>query len=621
MERREYYDDKTGRLRLEISALQRRDSLFLAAQLLTFALFAVCGFMVFFSQFRAVCAVLSLLSLAAYLLVRTADRRTSDRIAAREALLRTYENELCYLRGDFSVFADGTPFVDAFHPYTFDLDIFGRDSLFNRIDRTVTAGGRERLAAMLATLPTDGSRATLDGIARRAEALRELAEHEEWMAEFKSLGNDRNGRIGVIPTAEMPVAVRTLARTDLGVAARSPLLKGAALLSVAVFIALTVAAVLTPLSATYAVLWCCLQFVVTAAIAARHLREAAVAVDKLHGSFAALVRLMEHLHEVEFRAAVNVDIKNTLFADDDSALSAFRSLSKILDAMDRRGNGLWLFLSDACTVNGIFLLRRLRRWNVLHINKVHGWVDALSLMDALVSMATFRFNEPEATTATVNAADAVVYEARNLYHPFVGCRAVKNDFSVADRNFYIITGANMAGKSTFLRAVGINYVLALNGMPVFADSLEVSVFNLFTNMRTTDDLTRGISYFNAELLRLKQLMQSCRASRRHSLIILDEILKGTNSLDKLNGSVYFLESIAAMPVSGIIATHDLELSKLAERSPERFHNWCFEIELGSKITYSYRITQGVARNQNATYLLRGIIGEVLGTQERGGAAS
>lgn len=167
----------------------------------------------------------------------------------------------------------------------------------------------------------------------------------------------------------------------------------------------------------------------------------------------------------------------------------------------------------------------------------------------------------------------------------------------------------MAGKSTFLRSIGVNYILALCGMPVFASSFKVSVFSLFTSMRTTDDLTHGISYFNAELLRLKQLIDHCKQST-HTLIILDEILKGTNSLDKLNGSRLFLQEISKLPVTGVIATHDLELSKMEDEDPKHFHNYCFEIKLEDKITYSYKITAGVARNQNATYLLKNIISNI-----------
>jgi DNA mismatch repair ATPase MutS len=210
-----------------------------------------------------------------------------------------------------------------------------------------------------------------------------------------------------------------------------------------------------------------------------------------------------------------------------------------------------------------------------------------------------------------------VYEATRLYHPFIGDKAVRNDFSIVNNNYYIITGANMAGKSTFLRSLGINYILARNGMPVFADSLQVSIYNLFTSMRTSDDLSGGISYFNAELLRLKQLVSlvACpdttpSEGKGEVLIILDEILKGTNSLDKLNGSRMFLEAMATQSVSGIIATHDLELSKMSDERPDRFHNYCFEIELSNDITYNYKITPGVARNQNATYLLRGVLSDL-----------
>ena len=125
-------------------------------------------------------------------------------------------------------------------------------------------------------------------------------------------------------------------------------------------------------------------------------------------------------------------------------------------------------------------------------------------------------------------------------------------------------------------------------------------------MRTTDDLTHGISYFNAELLRLRQLIDYCE-NKPNTLIILDEILKGTNSADKLSGSRLFLEYMSTKNVTGIIATHDLELSKMADNYPSRFHNYCFEIELGTGVSYSYKITPGVARNQNATFLLKNIL--------------
>ena len=299
------------------------------------------------------------------------------------------------------------------------------------------------------------------------------------------------------------------------------------------------------------------------------------------------------------------DIIGMLSADEQNALKSFRLLKGIINDLDQR-NEVWVPISNALYLADYFIVRRFLLWQDRYMMHIEDWIDAVSHFDALVSMATFRYNEPDATDAELVDADEVVYEARGLYHPFLGQKAVRNDFSISDQQYYIITGANMAGKSTFLRSVGINYVLACCGMPVFADSLRVSLFSLFSSMRTTDDLAHGISYFNAELLRLQQLIETCKQNC-HTLIILDEILKGTNSLDKLNGSRLFLQSVSTLPITGIIATHDLELSKMQQEYPDRFHNYCFEIQLSDEITYTYRLSEGVARNQNATYLLKNIL--------------
>ena len=292
----------------------------------------------------------------------------------------------------------------------------------------------------------------------------------------------------------------------------------------------------------------------------------------------------------------------------DSALQPFEELKHILDSLDRRGNLLGLVLFDTFFLSDFFLIRRFLRWRKHDLTAIDEWIGQVSVMDALVSMATFRYNEPAAAQAELVDSKELVYDASQIWHPFLGDKAVCNDFSIKHLHYYIVTGANMAGKSTFLRALGVNYVLALNGMPVFARGLRVSLYSLFTSMRTTDNLSRGISYFNAELLRLRQLIEECRR-QGNTLIILDEILKGTNSLDKLNGSRLFLEEISKMAVTGVVATHDLGLSTLEDEHPDRFHNYCFEISLSDKITYTYKITAGVARNQNATYLLKGILKE------------
>jgi mutS domain V protein len=325
-------------------------------------------------------------------------------------------------------------------------------------------------------------------------------------------------------------------------------------------------------------------------------------IAKVHAQVDGYLQVLKLINTTEFKSAELQALKAQL----SGAEASFEQLELILQKIDNRSNEVGVFIFNSFALIDLAIVRLFLRWQHTYEQRTKEWIDGLNLFDALVSMGNYRLNEDRAVKAEISEENKVVYEAKGLYHPFLGEKAVANDFTIHDHEYYIVTGANMAGKSTFLRSLGINYLLAMNGLPVFADELKVSAFHLFTSMRTTDDLTHGISYFNAELLRLKKLLGSLHDDVP-SLIILDEILKGTNSLDKLNGSRLFLQYIAERNVTGVIATHDLELSKMENEYEGRFHNYCFEIELGEDITYSYKITKGVARNQNATYLLKGIL--------------
>lgn len=377
-------------------------------------------------------------------------------------------------------------------------------------------------------------------------------------------------------------------------------------MSVGIMAVLTCWSAFGSLPSNVPLLWGLMQTIVCLTLCGKHIDEVNKVVGEIERQTKGYAKIMRLIASHEYSAKLNKDVAEILSSADGNALQALKELTAIIDAIDRRGHALYMVLADALVLNDLWLVRRFAKWKQKYQDEASAWIDAVSIFDTRVSMATFRYNEPRGIDATIVDEDKVVYDANDLYHPFLGDKAVANDFNIQDGNYYIVTGANMAGKSTFLRSVGINYILALCGMPVFASNYRVSLFSLFSSMRTSDDLAHGISYFNAELLRLKQLINTCRENSR-TLIILDEILKGTNSADKLNGSRMFLEAMSKMPVTGIIATHDLELSKMAEQYPQRFHNYCFEIALGDVVSYSYKITPGVARNQNATFLLKEIL--------------
>ena len=629
---KESYQQSVDKYAAEVAALKRKNNGFITAELLSFG--AILAFVVCYIAIDEVSSHWlwgAALSLIAYFQVRRLDDKNKERIEHLSALMRVYQNELTAMDGDFSPFEQGNQYQNPQHPYSLDLDVFGRDSLFNRICRTITTAGSDVLAENLSR----ENPLSMEELAKRTALQKELAEQgEDWRMEFFALGVKNKNEVldGPARTASysklnnlhVDMAAeptrRVIGYQKIDSAAVADAMRKVSELavpawfgskaSVVVGYLLIIGVVTSVLLSFFDVIsenvplwWVIIQYMVVFHACKRTLNKIDSNGGKLRCQLIAYSQILQLIARRNFHSELGKQMQ----ADLSEALPSFAQLEKILKGYDRRGNFLGLFFTDAFMLSDFFLVRSFLKWKNTYVVKMEEWMDIVSELDAAVSMADFRYNHPEATDAEIVDGSPVLFEAKNLYHPFLGAKAVKNDFAIHDDNYYIITGANMAGKSTFLRSLGVNYILAMSGMPVFAGSLKVSRFQLFSSMRTTDDLTHGISYFNAELLRLEQLMQFCKRGELRTLIILDEILKGTNSLDKLNGSRLFLEAISRMPVTGVIATHDLELSRMAESSSGRFHNYCFEIDLGTVVTYTYKIQPGVARNQNATFLLNKIL--------------
>ncbi|MBQ7423027.1 MAG: DNA mismatch repair protein MutS [Prevotella sp.] len=584
-----FYEKKVIQLGVQIARLRSRNRLFIAGEIITF-LVAI-GFVVLYTVLDDAAWALWMVPvwLVAYVVVRRFDEQNDEQTERMEALQTVYKQETGYLNGDFSPFDDGECYVDARHPYSFDMDVFGRNSLFQCMNRTITTGGNKVLAGKLSTLEWDAS---------RSRSLKELASMAEWRMKLIALGHGKR-----IDTAELSRIVREVSTMKLRTSATSRTAFAMVVVALAAFWLSIAGALLGLYSGNVPFVWSIIQYFVVFLLFSGSLRNISKTAGKLHKQLNLYVELLQMIREAGFKETLN----RRIAAELEESAGSFKELKNILARVDRRSNELCLFLFDALFLNDFFIVRDFLHWQQRYIVAFDTWIRATSEMDALVSMATFAYNEPSAVEAEVVDSDAVVYETQDIRHPFLGEKGIGNDFNIENTHYYIITGANMAGKSTFLRALGVNYILAMNGLPVFAKRLRVSVFQLFTSMRTTDDLAHGISYFNAELRRLQQLLEVVAVENRPVLIILDEILKGTNSLDKLNGSRMFLEHVSRKNVSGVVATHDLELSKMADERPDRFHNYCFEIELGTQVTYTYKLTEGIARNQNATFLLRNIL--------------
>lgn len=592
------YKEQIAALAQSIGSLRAKSRVFVMAEVLSFAVSI--GFVVLFTVLDDASWTLgvALCVLFLYFYIRNLDTKNDRKIADAVALKLVYEKEVAYQTGDYTKFDAGERYLQPTHPFTFDLDVFGQGSLFQRISRTISSGGSDYLAESLSgkweSLPTTE---LLKHIEQRVEAIGELAKNEPFLSQFKAQGAEKP-----IDTAAVKEAFGSIHALQIPSYFGNPTFRTLLYANLVGFYLSIFLSIGNFVPAFLPLWWGIFNFFLAIFCAHKYIKLVNEAISKLKDQVRGYVNMASLIEKQSFTAAHLCELKANL----SGAMASFGQLERILQKIDNRSNEIGIVLFNCFGLLDITIIRHFLRWQRTYEPITDQWIGASSIFDALVSMATFRLNEDKAEEATVVGDNEVSYKARSIYHPFLGEKAVRNNFDIQNHEYYIITGANMAGKSTFLRTLGVNYILAMNGLPVFAEEMRVSVFRLFTNMRTTDDLTHGISYFNAELLRLKQLIASLDPNVP-SLIILDEILKGTNSLDKLNGSRLFLEYISERNVTGVIATHDLELSKLEDENPQRFHNYSFEIELGTDVTYTYKIGRGVARNQNATFLLKQIL--------------
>ena len=592
------YKKRITELAQTISSLRAKSRIFVMAEVLSFAVSI--GFVVLFTVLDDASWTLgvALCVLFLYFYIRNLDTKNDRKIADASALKLVYEKEVAYQTGDYTKFDAGERYLQPTHPFTFDLDVFGQGSLFQRINRTISSGGSDYLAESLSgkweSLPTAE---LLKHIEQRVETIGELAGNEPFLSQFKAQGAEKP-----IDTAAVKEAFGSIHALQIPSYFGNPTFRILIYANLVGFYLSIFLSIGNFVPAFLPLWWGIFNFFLATFCTHKYIKLVNEAISKLKDQVRGYVNMASLIEKQSFTTAHLCELKANL----SGAMASFGQLERILQKIDNRSNEIGIVLFNCFGLLDITIVRHFLRWQRTYEPITDQWIGASSVFDALVSMATFRLNEDEAQEATIIDSSGVSYKARSIYHPFLGEKAVRNNFDIQNHEYYIITGANMAGKSTFLRTLGVNYILAMNGLPVFAEEMRVSVFRLFTNMRTTDDLTHGISYFNAELLRLKQLIASLDPNVP-SLIILDEILKGTNSLDKLNGSRLFLEYISERNVTGVIATHDLELSKLEDENPQRFHNYSFEIELGTDVTYTYKIGRGVARNQNATFLLKQIL--------------
>ena len=491
------------------------------------------------------------------------------------------------VRFEATDFSDGRRFADPHHSYGHDLDLFGTGSVFQYINRCCTQLGEERLAHDLKILPYKK-----EELLQREEAVRELGAMIDFRQQVWAVGKQINdlsfdrSRL-LIWLSEKPFIyknnVYTLIRWILPAITLSIL--GITIYNGSYFPLLFMMAIIQ---------------IIIAGFQARRIGEFQRVLSSAREVLKNYARIFELLSQQKVESPLMK--KHHKIAVD--AFEKVKEFSSLVNALESRMNPIAIQFGNGLFLYDYHAVARLEKWREENANDLPHWLESLSEWDGLLSLATLHYNYPYYAFAEVN--EQPVLESREVGHLLIpDAVRVNNDFDLGKpAKIYLITGANMAGKSTFLRSLGVNFVLGRIGSPVCATKWRMPLIALRSGMRTTDSLQEHQSYFFAELNRLQSIMEELR-SGKPMFILLDEILKGTNSTDKQLGSRELLKQLKDMNALVTLATHDIALGDLAERYPTQIANACFEGKIeNEQLTFDYTLHAGVAQKANATFLMR-----------------
>ncbi len=597
---REIYRERLAAREAEVTAGERRLRRLANLRLLVFAGLLVAVWYLFDGARGAGYATAGGLGLFVYLMRRHAVRIREQRLS--EALVDVNRRGLARLEGAWvRTFGDrGEEFSSDAHPYAGDLDIFGTASLFQWLSAASTQEGRRRLAAWLAGTPPD-----VGEIRARQQAVRDLAPRLDWRQAFEA-----SGRAGDRPLRDPAEFSRWLADPEPSFGpVGTAVYRTMPLVTAGLFVLTRIG----PGWDRWLMLALVAQFFLFLGSYRRNFRVIE-GLRVFRQDLTAFRRLFELAEREDFAAPRLRELQARLGRGAEPASAATRRLTVINDWLDVHRNPLVHVILNVLVLWDFQFLLALRTWKRRHAAALPAWVDAVAELEALGSLAVPAWEQPDWCDPDVEAAGepesedggGAYFEADAMGHPLISAEArVVNDFCI-DRGgtVVLVTGSNMSGKSTFLRTVGINHVLAWAGGPVCARRMRCRVLSLATSMRIRDDLEQHISSFYAELLRVKMIVEKARAGEP-LLFLIDEIFRGTNSVDRHTGAEQVLQRLHELGATGLVSTHDLDVAdRLAKRNAS-FPIYHFtEYYEGDTLRFDYRLHPGVSTTRNAMALMR-----------------
>ena len=514
-----------------------------------------------------------------------------------EAYLKVVENEQIIEAGKLNMYDHGQNFEDGNHPYSSDMDIFGTYSLFAKLNRATTKQGIDLLASWF--------KAPLNKVQIQCnqEAAQELESESEWIWDFqaKLLANlnhkldikafltnyfqDRNFQFG---SAFMRFYIKA-----------GPILFLVALIGS--FFVPKLSGIAT-LIGIFHILWALAKAGSVSMFSSR--------IDKIGGVLSSYADAIQSIESHSWKSASMQKLANDLSQNNgaEPISKAFKKLAGLINNLDARNNVfVGIFLN-------LFLLWDFRQvlaivgWKNKYEHEILNSFDTLAEVEAIVSLAIWKRNHSDYVYPTIlDKPLENKIDAQGIYHPLIpNEQVVANDYSSVDHRVALVTGSNMAGKSTFLRTIGINAILAYAGASVAAKSFRLPIYKIISYMRIKDNLNESTSTFKAELNRMKFILDTV-AAHRDSFFLIDEMLRGTNSVDKYLGSRAIIKKLVRMDGKGMVATHDLQLSSLEGEFPGEIKNYHFDIRVDEgQMLFDYKLKIGECKIFNASLLLKGI---------------
>ena len=578
----EFYTQEKAKFVAESQVLKKKIINISTIRFLVFAITCSVIFFNFKNTILATAVAVVGFSIFIFLVLKNSKLKRQQKIITKKTAINS--TEINVLQGNFHNLETGATFTNSNHFYSNDIDLFGIGSFFQYTNRTVTKQGKIALAKLLLANHTNA-------IEAKQKVVQELAKKIQWRQHFSALASLVTVKKSIEETLNWVKNYKAVFSSK-----KHLLPKIFSIFSILLIVLVSFGS----FSFSILLIW----FFIGLLLSGYHIKKTSSIYNKTDKIRETVKQYHILLNEIERANFLDETLKNQqkkITLNQKNASVIVKDFSKILDAFDQRnniiiaviGNGLFLWdLKNACATE---------KWLTTYQNTIQKWFDVVAFFDAQNSLANFTFNKPYFTFPKINTTENGI-AAENLGHPLLNpSKRIDNDFHIKNDEFHIVTGANMAGKSTFLRTVSLSIVMANCGLPVCAKSFKYSPIKLLTSMRTSDSLTDDESYFYSELKRLKFIVDEINTD--NYFIILDEILKGTNSKDKAIGSKKFVEKLTKSNATGIIATHDVSLCELEDEF-KSISNYYFDATItNNELYFDYKLKNGICKNMNASFLL------------------